>query len=165
MGEVECLFTCIICGRAWASKQSLRAHMKVHGGEYQRTSVHVRRGLWERFNEVCRRHKTTSCALLDALMRAVVEGEKSGSVDLSRIGASNPLIINVNEYFLGTPRSAWKTEVPPSHGAGPVCPSCISQNVRAFRQSASGLVEGYCLFCGAEWLLSDRKSRGRVLEG
>jgi len=109
VGEIERLFQCIICGKAYASKQSLRAHMKVHKGEYVRTTIYTKRGLWKRFDEVCRKHKTTTCHVLQALIEAAIKGEELGAVDLSKIAAPNPVIINVNQTFLGKPRSVYKT--------------------------------------------------------
>jgi len=109
VGEIERLFQCVICGAAYAGKQSLRAHMKVHKGEYVRTTIYAKRGLWKRFDEVCRRHKTTSCHVLQALIEAVVKAEEVGAVDLSKLAAPNPVIINISQTFLGKPRSAVKT--------------------------------------------------------
>jgi len=116
LSEVERIFPCIICGRSWTSVQGLRGHMKRHKNEFMRTSIHVRRELWSRFESECKRHKTTTCALLDVLVKAVLEGSGKGVVDLSRIGSPQPLIINVNEYFLGRPRSPYKVEVPAPEG-------------------------------------------------
>jgi len=109
MSRVERLFQCVICGAAYVSKQSLRAHMKVHKGEYLRTNIIVKRSLWNRFNEVCRKHKTTTCHVLQALIEAAIKGEELGAVDLSKIAAPNPVIININQTFLGKPRSMYKT--------------------------------------------------------
>jgi len=111
MSRVERLFQCVICGAAYVSKQSLRAHMKVHKGEYLRTNIIVKRSLWNRFNEVCRKHKTTTCHVLQALIEAAIKGEELGAVDLSKIAAPNPVIININQTFLGKPRSVYKVPV------------------------------------------------------
>jgi len=111
VGEIERLFQCVVCGAAFAGKQSLRAHMKVHKGEYVRTTIYAKRGLWKKFNEVCRKHKTTTCRVLQALIEATIKGEELGAVDLSKIAAPNPVIININQTFLGKPRSAWKVPV------------------------------------------------------
>jgi len=105
------LFQCVVCGAAYASKQSLRAHMKVHKGEYVRTTIYAKRGLWKRFDEVCRKHKTTTCHVLQALIEAAIKGEELGAVDLSKLAAPNPVIIQVNQTFLGKPRSALKVPV------------------------------------------------------
>ena len=108
-GEVEQLFTCIVCGKSWPSKQSLRAHMKVHKGEgYMRTSVHVRREQWQTFKELCREHKTTTCHVLDVLVKAFNRGAPEGLVDLA---SPNPVIIQMTEVFLGKPRSKWKMPI------------------------------------------------------
>jgi len=109
VGEIERLFQCVICGAAFAGKQSLRAHMKVHKGEYVRTTIYAKRGLWKKFDEVCRKHKTTTCRVLQALIEAAIKGEELGAVNLSKIAAPNPVIININQTFLGKPRSAYKT--------------------------------------------------------
>jgi len=108
VGEIERLFQCVVCGAAYASKQSLRAHMKVHKGEYVRTTIYAKRGLWKKFDEVCRKHKTTTCRVLQALIEAAIKGEELGAVDLSKIAAPNPVIINIHEYFGGPPRSRYE---------------------------------------------------------
>jgi len=108
-GEVEVLYKCIVCGKAWSNKYSLRAHMKIHKGEgYRRTSIHVRTDLWEKFKELCKKHNTTTCHFLMALIEAAIKGEEVGVI---RVGAPNPAIINIHQYFLGKPRSAWKVPV------------------------------------------------------
>jgi len=111
VSRVDQLFQCIICGAAYSSKQALRGHMKVHKGEYLRTNIFVKRGLWKRFGEVCRKHKTTTCHVLQVLIEAVVKSEEVGAVDLSKLTTPNPIIINVNQTFLGKPRSALKVPV------------------------------------------------------
>jgi len=106
-GEVKVLYKCIVCGKAWRSKHSLRAHMKIHKGEgYMRTSIHVLKDDWLKFKELCRKHNTTVCHLLKDLIKAVLKGEETGIV---KISPPNPVIININQTFLGKPRSMYKT--------------------------------------------------------
>jgi len=113
-GEVRTLFACMVCGRGWASKQSLRAHMKVHKGEDIRsTHIVVKGQVWDRFVDLCRRHHTTTCHLLDVLMRAALKGDETGMID---VGAPNPAVIQIHEYFMGRPRSPFKVEVPAPEG-------------------------------------------------
>lgn len=106
MSEVKTLFVCVVCEKGWPSKQSLRAHMKVHKKEgYIRTSIIAQKERWAAFQEVCKKHKTTACHLLGALIDACVKGEKEGLVN---IGSSNPVVIQVNHFFSGVPRSPFK---------------------------------------------------------
>jgi len=110
--EIERIYPCIICPKAYPTKQGLRAHMKKHKNDFVRTTIYARRDLWARFDEAAKRHKTTTCALLDVLIKATLEGSEKGVIDVSRIGSPNPVIIQVNEVFLGQPRSGWKTQIP-----------------------------------------------------
>jgi len=104
--EVDRLFVCVVCGRAFSSKQGLRSHMRVHRGEYKVVSVVVNRREWEEFKEICRRHKTTTCAVLRALIQGVIRGERMGAQILN----PNPIVIQVQNYYFGKPRSVY--EVP-----------------------------------------------------
>lgn len=155
MSEVERLYQCVVCGKAWTSKQSLRAHLKVHKGEYMRTSFQADREAWKRFEEICKDHKTTTCHVLNTLIKGINEGAKDGNISLPKILSPNPVVININDYFLAGPRSRYKIPVDPSrihHGVQPVhCPSCGSKKV-GVRRTSDGFVEGRC-GCGAEWLV------------
>ena len=161
LGEVR-VFKCVICGAAFSSKFGLMGHVRCHKGGFKRFCVSLPVGDVEWFKDFARRHNSTTCHLLKTMIDAFRKGEELGVV---KVGSPNPVVVNLYQMFLGKPRSGWKVEVPPSREAGPVCPSCTSQDVCVFRQSGSGLIEGRCSFCGVEWLLSDRKSGGRVLEG
>jgi len=152
-GEVQQLFKCIVCPKAFGSKQSLRAHMKVHKGEgYRTTHIVVRGGEFARFEEMCRRHNTTTCHLLGVLIRAALRGDETGMID---IGAPNPAVINVHEYFLGKPRSAWETSVTEValHPRAGRCPECGSGEVVETRPNELGILDGSCRRCGAKWLI------------
>jgi len=155
--EVERLWKCLVCGRAWASKQSLRAHMRVHKGEgYRHTSILVRSEEYARFEAMCTRHNTTTCHLLGVLIRAALKGDETGMID---IGAPNPAVINVHEYFLGKPRSGWKAPVPvtPVTSVGPGrCPECGSSDVLEESPFRDGFRQGRCKKCGADWAVKGR---------
>jgi len=119
---VDVIYTCMICGRAWSSKQSLRAHMKAHRGEgYQSTHIVVRSGQWEEFKKLCRRHHSTTCQVLDGLIKMVLVGEARGVIDLR---TPNPITLSVSQVFLGAPRSKWKFPLELGfRGRLPVCRS------------------------------------------
>lgn len=155
VSEIEQLFQCVVCGKAWPSKQSLRAHMKVHKGEYVRTSFHANREAWERFDAICKEHKTTTCHVLNTLIKGINEGAESGDISLPKILSPNPVIININDYFLAQPRSRYKIPVDPStihHRAQPQhCPMCGEKKVYV-RSIEGGFLEGECV-CGAKWLI------------
>lgn len=103
--EVKQLFECIVCNKAWSSKQSLRAHMKVHKGEgYKRTNIFVQSAPWTEFEAFCKQHKTTTCKLLAVLIQATLKGKELGVIDL---GSSNPVVINVQNVSLGAPRGRY----------------------------------------------------------
>lgn len=50
----------------------------------------------------------TRSRLLDVLMKAALKGDEVGVID---VGSPNPLIVQVNEVFLGKPRSLWKMPI------------------------------------------------------
>jgi len=150
--QVEVLYTCIICGKAWSKIQSLRAHMKVHRNEgYMRTGIQVRTERWEKFRSYCKRHKTTTCQLLDALMELTLKGEEKGVVTL---GSSNPTVLQLNQYFSGIPRSKNRFEFSPPVPVGPHCLICGSRQVSETQPLDGVFREGRCLGCGATWLVS-----------
>ena len=127
--------------------------MKVHKGEYVRTSIFVKRDLWKRFDEACRKHKTTTCPVLQALMEALIAGEKKGVVDLAGLGAPNPVVFNLTHVFLGKPRSGHKIDVSGLPVLGKLCHVCGSRAVREFQPGGTPFLEGKCLQCGATWLV------------
>ena len=128
--------------------------MKVHKKEYLRTTIYVHRERWRIFNEVCLKHKTTTCHVLDALVTAMNEGEKLGVVDLGKIASPNPVIINISHTFLGKPRSPYKVNIGALPALGQRCPVCGSPMIREFKPSVGELREGRCLKCPARWLIS-----------
>lgn len=147
------VYKCVVCGKAWPSKQSLRAHMKAHKGEgYRTTHIVVRGEEFGRFEELCRRHNTTTCHLLGVLIRAALKGDETGMID---VGAPNPMIVNVHEYFLGKPRSAWKQQfdLDALSRVQRCCPECGSVDVYEKRPSGVLYLDGRCKKCGAEWLI------------
>jgi len=155
--RVEVLFSCVVCGKGFRSKQALRGHMNAHRGEgYRTTHIVVQGESWERFMDLCRRHKTTTCQLLGVLIRAALKGDETGMID---IGAPNPAVINVHEYFLGKPRSAWEVPVPDRSlvlvGPGR-CPECGSSDVLEHSPFRDGFREGRCKKCGADWAVKGR---------
>ena len=107
MSDVK-LYTCVVCGRHFSGVQALRGHMKVHRGMYMRTSILVPVLKWPKFKEICDKHGTTTCMLLDNLISATIKGEELGVI---KIGSPNPVIIQVQEYFTGKPRSWQKVPV------------------------------------------------------
>lgn len=153
LSEVEVVYKCMVCGKAWSKVQSLRAHMKRHKGEgLQRTSIWVHGEKWDWFKGYCKKHNTTTCHLLDSIIDLVKKGDERGVVTL---GSSNPVILQLHEYYLAGPRSRYKIPFDPSrvaHNVQPVhCPLCGSKKVRVM-QTSDGFVEGRC-GCGAEWLI------------
>jgi len=67
--EVVRLYRCVFCGRAFTSLKALHGHLKKHRGVRRvRTSFEVPAEKWERFKEKVRRHKSTTCAVLNSLI-------------------------------------------------------------------------------------------------
>ena len=154
MTEIEQLFQCIICPAAYAKKQSLRAHMKVHKGEYMRTSIQADKEVWKQFDELCKDHKTTTCHVINVLLKGIVAGAAAGNIDLPKILSPNPVVINMTHIFLGKPRSKYKIDVSGIAAAQHGCRVCGSQVTREFQPKGTPFIEGECLKCGARWLVS-----------
>jgi len=121
---------CFVCGRVFEKKQSLRAHLKVHKGEYKEVSFLAVKSTYEEFKKLCGLHGLTTCHMLNSIMWALAEalrGNKTVEFDarteeMRMKGGSNPLTIVLNQTFLGKPRSAWKTPLQESCKLWP--PSC-----------------------------------------
>lgn len=153
MSEVEQLFQCIICGVAWSSKQALRGHMKAHKGEYYRTNIYAVRKKWKIFEKICKKHKSTTCHVLDALIEAIIEGDKTKGFKLPTIMTPNPLIINVQHNFLGTPHSPYKVSIDDIRLDKNICHVCGSRVIREFEPMPGKLREGKCQKCGSSWII------------
>jgi len=154
MSEVERIFQCIVCGRGWSSLQGLRGHMKAHKGEYMRTSIQVKKETWMQFEALCKSHKTTTCHVLNTLTEGILEGAKTGNIDLPKILSPNPIIINLTHNFIGRPRSPWKVELSEDLPLGPHCLVCGGRSVSETQPLDGVFREGRCLGCGATWLVS-----------
>lgn len=144
--EPVVLQKCIVCGAAWPSRQSLRAHMKKHRHEgYFTTHIFVRREEWQQFKDVCHKHNSTTCHVLKTLINAFLKGEETGLVSLA---TPNPIIINVSETFMGKPRSTYKVRAPSpadvSVGSPGSCADCGGPaEFRAFYYPAG--IGGRCI--------------------
>lgn len=137
MAEVKTLYKCIVCGKAWSSSQSLRAHVKVHRREgYARTGIVVKSELWDWFKRYCEEHNTTTCHLFNALLEMARKGTEGGVITL---GAQNPVILQLNQTFLGRPRSGYKVPVGAAQ-AGQMLSSGFSAGL--------GPGERKCVMCG-----------------
>jgi hypothetical protein len=80
--------------------------MRVHKDvEMVQLNVDLPRDVRAAFVEVCHRHHTTSCHVLYSLIKAFIEGEKRGLVDLS---TKNPVTVQVVNLFASRPRGHGK---------------------------------------------------------
>lgn len=150
--QVETLYKCMVCPKAFASKQALRGHMNAHRGEDIRTTHIVVRGeKWDRFKRFCEDHNMTTCHMIDALITLALKGKEDGIVD---VVGPNPVIFNLSQVFLGKPRSAWKVDLTSGIVRGPACPRCGSREIRTLEPEGVGYSEGSCLRCGARWLVT-----------
>lgn len=103
--EIEKVWQCVVCGKAWDNRQSLCAHLKVHKGEgYLRTSMHVKKDVWLRFKAVCKDHKTTECQVLGQFIESAVAAEEKG---INVILSQNPMLVQLNHIVLGAPRGRY----------------------------------------------------------
>jgi hypothetical protein len=107
--SVEVVYSCLICGKAFSKRASLAAHMKVHRDvKMAQLNVDLPEDLRDAFNEVCHKHHTTTCHVIYTLIKAFIEGEKRGLVDL---GTHNPVTIQVVNLFGARPRGHGKYDV------------------------------------------------------
>jgi hypothetical protein len=107
--SVEVVYSCLICGKAFSKRASLAAHMKVHRDvKMAQLNVDLPKDLRDAFNEVCRKHHTTTCHVIYTLIKAFIEGEKRGLVDL---GTHNPVTIQVVNLFGARPRGHGKYDL------------------------------------------------------
>jgi len=115
------LYKCLFCDFASTKRAALAGHMQRHKGKTAVLAVRIDRELRDKFTDLCHRHNTTTCQLLTGLIKATLKGEEVGTVDLRSI---NPMIINVNEYFLGKPRSGYKALISSRLGLPKEIPRC-----------------------------------------
>lgn len=108
--RIKTLYSCLVCGDGFKSRQGLAGHMKKHKDiEFSQVHVRIPKDVADKFMDVCKRHKTTSCHLIYTLMKMTVKGEKMGVVDL---GAKNPVIVQLISNFGGAPRGKNKYLLP-----------------------------------------------------
>jgi hypothetical protein len=143
--SVEVVYSCLVCGKAFSKRASLAAHMKVHRDvKMAQLNVDLPKDLRDAFNEVCRKHHTTTCHVIYTLIKAFIEGEKRGLVDL---GTHNPVTIQVVNLFGARPRGHGKYDT--SFGN-----SAISGNVGVLCLYVNGISgnEIYCQWRGGLWV-------------
>jgi hypothetical protein len=121
--EVKTLYTCIVCGKGFSSRKALFGHMRVHRDvKFKRVTVRLPAELVDRFYDVVRKHKTTSCSVLHGLITAVVQGEELGVVKLQ---GPNPFIVQLNSYFGARPRGHGKYDFGLGLGPEPRAPGVL----------------------------------------
>lgn len=100
----------------FGNRQALRAHLRVHRGEYRKVDFLVACDDWEGFKRVCAAHGLTTCHLLGSFVHGVVAAfRKGGSVEFDvrtekmRVKSGlNPMNVNIYQTFQGKPRSRYK---------------------------------------------------------
>jgi hypothetical protein len=147
--SVEVVYSCLICGKAFSKRASLAAHMRVHKDvKMAQLNVDLPKDLRDAFNEVCRKHHTTTCHVIYTLIKAFIEGEKRGLVDL---GTHNPVTIQVVNLFGARPRGHGKYDLGLGMGSEP-----LGLNVGCFYIGAVSGGDVYCNWLGGSWVSGQR---------
>jgi hypothetical protein len=119
--------------------------MRVHKDvEMVQLNVDLPREVRAAFVEVCHRHHTTSCHVLYSLIKAFIEGEKRGLVDLS---TKNPVTVQVVNLFAARPRGHGKYYTTSILGPGGPEPAVLCLWCDGFREG-----EVFCQRYGAGWV-------------
>jgi hypothetical protein len=149
VSEVRVVYKCVLCPKAFDNVQSLRAHMKVHRDvEFEHFHVRLPRAKVEEFKEFCRRHNTTTCHMILAMIDAYIEGDKRG---LIQIGSTNPAIVHLQQFFASRPRGHGKYDTTSMLGFEPETPRVYCVFCGGF---SGGLV--FCQRYGSDWLPASR---------
>ena len=128
--QVTVLYTCVVCGNAFSAKQSLMAHLKIHNDiEWKDFHVRLPKESVDKFQAVCKKHKTTTCNVILHLMNATVKGDEMGVIDLA---SSNPLVIQMVSFFGARPRGHGKYDFSSllgreSLGSSDKCAFCLEK--------------------------------------
>ena len=160
MTEVDVLYKCLVCGKAYGSKQALRGHMNAHRGKLKRTTIFVDECKWDEFKDFCKAHNTTTCHMLDSLLNLALRGKAEGIIE---IAGPNPVIFNYTQVFAGKPRSPWKVDLTGHVPPGSRCLMCGSPIVRQWNVEFTDCLEGYCSKCGAGWMIEPHRYSKRTV--
>jgi len=157
MSEVRVVYKCVLCPKAFNNVQSLRAHMKVHRDvEFEHFHVRLPRAKVEEFKEFCRRHNTTTCHMILAMIDAYIEGDKRG---LIQIGSTNPAVVHLQQFFASKPRGHGKYDLAGLGAAAPSAPQvyCVfcggfsGSLVHCNRHGPNWIQIGRCVGCPSNW--------------
>jgi len=108
--RVQTLYTCVVCGRAFSSRAALCGHMRVHRDvKWKYLRVRLPAELVDKFYEVVKKHKTTTCSLIHHLVLATVKGDEMGVIDLA---AKNPITIQLQSFYAARPKAPGKYAFP-----------------------------------------------------
>ncbi len=137
------VYKCVICPASFTKQQSLAAHYRIHKDE-RFAELHVRlpKEKKEAFVEFCKRHNSTTCHMVLAMVDAYMEGDKRG---LITVGSPNPAIVHIQQFFNAKPRGKGKYEpVPIPFGPLEEALRCDHLRHREFEEGRLG----WCSKCG-----------------
>jgi len=158
------VYSCLLCSKAFTTRQGLAAHMRVHKDvEMVQLNVDLPKDVRAVFVEVCHRHHTTSCHVLYSLIKAFIEGEKRGLVDLS---TKNPVTVQVVNLFAAHPRGHGKYDTTSMMGFEPEAPSVYCVFCGGFsgglvfcqRHGSNWIPIGRCAECPSNWFKKKREA-------
>jgi len=159
----EQIYNCLLCNRAFNSSQALRAHLKVHKEDLCDFNVRVPKYLREEFKRACHNHGTTTCHLIVAFMKAVVEQEKRGIFPFPL--TTNPIVVNFtyHDHHYGRPRSPYRY-TRPADLTKPyldyyACERCEISFEPSVIEHHPSMWRNKCPYCGLELRLVYKKGR------
>jgi hypothetical protein len=163
-------YRCIMCGKEWPNKFSMRAHLKIHKKEMARFTVMISKSMKDDFTALCHAHGLTTCHVTVALLHAACESFRRGvtfewdgrTEKIRYLEGANPLNVHINQTFLGKPRSPYKLQLPPSLNTSVRgrCPQCGSFRIEeGLAYTGTRIREGRCQDCGTDWQINPKEKK------
>ena len=137
------IYKCVICGKSWMKRESLQAHMRVHQDiDWKTFNVRLPKKKVDAFKDYCKRHNTTTCHMILAIMDMCLTADEVGHAAL---GSANPVVFTLQQFFNAKPRGKRKYDLQPIP-FGPL-EDALSCNHLRQKEWVEGRL-GWCSRCG-----------------